>query len=78
MPVSDGQELINPLRKGLGILPPGQVVQKDAHHVEPDLGCPAKFLVNDDGIEGVFLPHFKLVNRGAGHVIKSNDPGKLA
>src|SRR5262249_41160400 len=56
---------------------PGEVVQEDAHGVEADLLGPAQLAVNRLGVERVGLPHFELIDGGAGDEVAADEPGLL-
>ena len=53
------------------------MVQKDTHHVEPYVGGPAELFIDNDGVKGVLLPHFKLIDGVARGIIETHRPGQL-
>ena len=72
--VRNGQKLVHPVEKALGILLPEQIVQKHADAVEAQSLCPAQFTVNRFRVERVRLPHFQIVLGGAGDEIAADQP----
>ena len=52
-------------------------MQEDAHGVHADAFGPAKFAIDRDGVKGVGLPHFKLVDGGGRKKIRADRPRLL-
>src|SRR5215218_5774848 len=76
MLVSNLQILVDTRVKTLRILTPREVVQKHAHGVHADILRVAQFAVDGGGIKRFSLPHFKLVDGGARHKIRADQPRK--
>src|SRR5271165_1360578 len=73
----DGEECVDALTECLRILFPNEVMQEDAHSVHADGLGPAQLAVNRCGVEGISLPHFKLIDGGGWKEVGSYRPGLL-
>ena len=77
MLVRNAQENIDAMFEPLGILLPKQIMQENAHGIQPQRFRPAQFLINFCGIKSVRLPHFQLVDRRCGNEVAAHQPRLL-
>src|SRR5271170_155567 len=71
----DDEKCVDAAPEALGILPPEQIVKKDAHRIHADALGPPKLFVDLLRVEGVSLPHLELVDCVARDKIAACQPG---
>ena len=74
---ADTEKIINPAFESGGVFLPDKVMQIDPDGVEADLLGPATLAVDCIGVISVFLPHLKLIYRGAGNEVAADRPASL-
>ena len=72
--VGDLQEALEPAQEPARVLLPEQVVEEDPDRVEAEILGPAELLVDDEGIEGLRLPHLERVDRRPRDVVAAERP----
>ena len=72
------QKLIDASCEARPIFLPNQVMQEDAHRVHTHTLRPAQLLVDLGWIEGLCLPHLKLIDGVFGDIVAAHQPRLLA
>src|SRR6266576_2397958 len=70
----DAQEMFHAPEQTPVVLLPNQIMQKNADAREAEVMGPAEFAVNGIRIPSVGLPHFELVDGGAGREVAPDEP----
>jgi hypothetical protein len=75
--IGDLEELLDAPDERCRILLPEKIVQKDAHAVEAEAGCPSQLPVDRGRVERIGLPHLELVDGGARDEVGADQPTLL-
>ena len=68
------QIFVDPVDKAIPVRLPYQMMQKHSHHVEAQILGPAEFPVDGGQVEGLGLPHLKLIDAVARNEVTSRYP----
>ena len=74
----DSEEPAEPFLQSLGVGFPHDVVDENPHAVKTKVFRPAQLPVYGGRIERLLLPHFNIVDRGAGQEVATDQPRLLA
>src|ERR1700737_2306970 len=73
--VRNVQKRVDPRPQTVGVLLPGEIVEKNAHGVESNGFGPPQLKIDSLGVKRIRLPHLKLVDSGSRGVVAANQPG---
>lgn len=72
--VGNGKVTVDAVLETIGVVFPYKMVKENTHAIETKIFCPAEFTVDCRRIEGLFLPHFQLVDSRAWNEITTPQP----